>query len=127
MQGEELKPEEEERYEKYLPGKKKESVYLHCVKAIEKSLNFGEMGLPKICGGDWNDGFNKVGINGKGESVWLGFFLYKILADFIPICEERGDIELAEKYKKVNSDLKKALNTNAWDRKVVQKSFYRQW
>ena len=67
----------------------KEDIYHHCLKAIEKSLNFGENGLPKIGSGDWNDGMNRVGNKGKGESVWLGFFLYDVLAKFLPIIEQR--------------------------------------
>ena len=77
----------DERYDKYEQSEKQESIYLHCIRAIEKSFNFGENGLPKIGSGDWNDGFSTVGNKGKGESVWLGFFLYHILDKFIPICE----------------------------------------
>ena len=72
-----------------MPSKQQGSIYEHCIKAIEKSLNFGENGLPKIGSGDWNDGMSTVGNKGKGESVWLGFFLYDILSKFIPIMEER--------------------------------------
>ena len=61
-----------------LPGSSEtaESLYLHCVRAIRHGLRFGPHGLPLIGSGDWNDGMNRVGIQGKGESVWLGFFLY---------------------------------------------------
>ena len=88
----------DERYDKYLESNIKENIYKHCIKAIEKSLNFGENGLPKIGSGDWNDGFSTVGNKGKGESVWLGFFQYAILDRFIPICNKMGDEELAKKY-----------------------------
>ena len=60
---------------------------MHCIRAIEKSLNFGEHGLPKIGSGDWNDGFSNVGPKGRGESVWLGFFQYAVLDKFSKICE----------------------------------------
>lgn len=86
--GEILKDGEEERYDKYLESEKRESIYKHCIRAIEKSFNFGENGLPKIGTGDWNDGFSTVGNKGKGESVWLGFFLYKILDGFIEVCKK---------------------------------------
>ena len=79
----------DERYDLYEETQEKESIYKHCIRAIEKSLNFGEHGLPKIGSGDWNDGMSTVGNKGKGESVWLGFFLYDILNRFIPILEER--------------------------------------
>ena len=104
----------DERYDQYPQSEKQESIYWHCIRAIEKSFNFGENGLPKIGSGDWNDGFSTVGNKGRGESVWLGFFLYNILDEFIPICEmmeqkEREDLEDKEK----NNDLlpKKNVNT----------------
>ena len=80
-----------ERYDLHPPSNQKGSIYEHCIKAIEKSLVFGENGLPKIGSGDWNDGFSNVGPKGKGESVWLGFFLYMILDNFSKICKEVGE------------------------------------
>ena len=65
--------------------------------------------------GDWNDGFSNIGINGKGESVWLGFFLYDILNKFIKICDIRNDNDYSKKYHKIKEELKKNLNTNGWD------------
>ena len=123
LQGKQLQENQDEKYDLYLPSEIKESIYLHAKKAIEKSLNFGENGLPKIGSGDWNDGFSTVGNKGKGESVWLGFFLYSILEKFIPICKEKGDIDLVEKYEKVKQDLKHALNTNAWDGRWYKRAF----
>ena len=73
----------DEKYDRYIPSEIKETIFEHCIRAINKSLNFGENGLPKIGSGDWNDGFSEVGNKGKGESVWLGFFLYTILDRFI--------------------------------------------
>ena len=163
LKGDLLEDGVDERYDLYLPTEKKESIYKHCIRAIEKSLNFGENGLPKIGSGDWNDGFSTVGNKGKGESVWLGFFLYNVLDKFSKICEKYGDkleeglqncndsikeiidsknnnvnennieknIEIinkgklrAEKYKKIMDNLRKNLNTNAWDRKMVQKGIH---
>ena len=71
--------------------------------------------MPKIGSGDWNDGFSNVGTKGKGESVWLGFFLYNILDRFIKILEENGDIDRVERYKKIKQELMRALNTSGWD------------
>ena len=115
IQGEELKVGEDERYEFYPETDQKQSLYIHIIKAIERTLNFGENGLPKIGSGDWNDGFSTVGNKGKGESVWLGFFLYEVLERIIPICKKREDIELAEKYEKIKIELKKKLNNIGWD------------
>ncbi len=126
--GEILKDGEEERYDKYLESEKRESIYKHCIRAIEKSFNFGENGLPKIGTGDWNDGFSTVGNKGKGESVWLGFFLYKILDGFIEVCKRRveegkEDSNLIEKFEKIKLDLKRALNTKGWDGRWFKRVF----
>ena len=123
MQGPMLEPNQDEKYDKYPESREKGSIYEHCIKAIERSLNFGENGLPKIGSGDWNDGFSTVGNKGKGESVWLGFFQYYILNKFIPICHEKGDEELAQKYEKIKMNLKKALNTNGWDGRWYRRAF----
>lgn len=80
-------------------------------------------GLPKIGSGDWNDGLSTVGNEGKGESVWLGFFLYRILEDFIPICIKKGDKELATKYNNIKENVKKSLNSNGWDGHWYKRAF----
>lgn len=113
----------DERYDKYEDSDKEDTIYMHCIKAIEHSLCFGENGLPKIGSGDWNDGFSTVGNKGKGESVWLGFFMYKVLKDFIPICEYKNDLETVKKYEQIMKDLKKALNTNGWDGRWYKRAF----
>ena len=123
LQGELLEDGVDERYDLYLESKEKGSLYEHCIKAIEKSLNFGENGLPKIGSGDWNDGMNTVGNKKRGESVWLGFFLYEVLNRFIPICEEVSDNEKAKKYIEIRDNLKKALNTNGWDGRWFKRAF----
>jgi len=121
--GKDLEDTEYERYDKYLQTQEQESIYNHCIRAIERSLNFGQNGLPKIGSGDWNDGLSNVGPNGKGESVWLGFFLYNILDRFIPICKEKGEINKVEKYERVKETLKKSLNTNGWDGRWFKRAF----
>ena len=123
LKGEVLQEGQDEKYDKYLESEEKGSIYNHCIRAIEKSLNFGENGLPKIGSGDWNDGFSTVGNKGKGESIWLGFFLYDILDNFIPICKEQGDEELAVKYEKIKQDLKRALNTKGWDGRWYKRAY----
>ncbi len=89
LQGAMLESGIDENYDVYEASKEKASIFEHCERALEKSFVFGENNLPKIGSGDWNDGFSKVGNKGKGESVWLGFFLYDILKKWIPICEEK--------------------------------------
>ena len=80
VKGRKLKEDEHDYMDKFKTTKEKESIYHHCMRAINRSLDFEY--FPKIQGGDWNDGMNKVGVKGKGESVWLGFFLYSILIKF---------------------------------------------
>ena len=118
----------DERYDLYLPTEESESIYKHCIRAIEKSLNFGEHGLPKIGSGDWNDGFSTVGNKGKGESVWLAFFLCSVLKKFIKICEyveknQESQEKKSEKYRKIIEELRKSINGNAWDGRWFNRAF----
>lgn len=123
VMGEELPDGVDERYDEYLESQVKENVYTHCIRAIDRSLNFGENGLPKIGSGDWNDGLNTVGNKKKGESIWLGFFIYDILGKFIPICEKRNDNSRANKYKEKRESLKRALNTAGWDGRWFKRAY----
>ena len=75
LKGESLKENEQETYNQFYKTEEQETIYEHCIKAINKSLNFGEEGFSKIGSGDWNDGFSNIGTKGKGESVWLRIFL----------------------------------------------------
>ncbi|HEX7406320.1 MAG TPA: cyclic beta 1-2 glucan synthetase, partial [Candidatus Binatia bacterium] len=89
LEGRAVNPEEDSYYD--LPGRSVESasLYQHGVRAILRGLSFGERGLPLIGSGDWNDGMNIVGAQGKGESVWLGFFLYEVLMRFTEVARMR--------------------------------------
>ena len=126
-----------DKYDLYLPSNKKESIYAHCIRAIEKSLDFGEHGLPKIGSGDWNDGLSNVGPRGRGESVWLGFFQYTVLNRFSEICKiyadkylndkqsiiKQTEEERINKYKSIMDNLKKALNTEGWDGRWYKRAY----
>ncbi|HEU4882187.1 MAG TPA: hypothetical protein VFT45_08080, partial [Longimicrobium sp.] len=100
------------------------SVYEHCCRSIDRSLTRGAHGLPLMGTGDWNDGMNRVGREGRGESVWLGFFLHGILDDFIPIVDGRGDAERAEKYRAYRASLGEALNEGGWDGGWYRRAYY---
>ena len=89
LQGDILADGVDERYDKYIESKEQATIFEHCEKAIQKSLRFGENGLPLIGSGDWNDGFNTVGNKGKGESIWLGFFMYSILDRWTKVIQEK--------------------------------------
>ena len=92
------------------------SLYDHCTRAIDRVLTlFSPRGLPLIGGGDWNDGLSAVGLDMKGESVWLGHFLHRILLDFSAIALDRGDESRAKGYTSRATPLKDAINRLAWD------------
>ena len=123
IEGEKLENEEIEKYDVHKESNIKENIYRHCIKAIEYGLKFGEHGLPLIGSGDWNDSLNNVGVKKKGESIWLGFFLYSVLKDFLPICQYKNDEEKVKKYTKIMEELKKRLNTNGWDGRWYKRAF----
>lgn len=91
-----------------------ESVYTHCKKAIIHT-QLGKHGIPLMGTGDWNDGMDKIGVGGRGESIWLGWFLYAILEKFIPICYHENDVEFANEQEKVKEQLLKHIEEYAWD------------
>ncbi len=101
-----------------------EPLFLHCCRALDRSLSTGSHGLPLIGSGDWNDGMNRVGRTGGGESVWLGFFLYDILRRFIPLCEERTEMERVDRYRTHLEHLERALNDAGWDGQWYRRAFY---
>ena len=119
-----LKIEQEDSY--YTPEISSESatLYEHCARAIDHSLNTGEHGLPLMGGGDWNDGMNRVGHLGKGESVWLGWFLISNLSNFVKIAEGRGDNSRSEKWLGHMEKLKKSIEEKAWDGKWYRRAYY---
>ena len=115
LNGEVLSEFEEEKYNLYYATNFKETLFKHCIKSIDCALNKGIEPFPKIGVGDWNDGFSKIGVKGKGQSIWLGFFLYDILNRFIPICKQKNRNDLVETYTKAKDILKRNLNTKGWD------------
>ncbi|MDX1638635.1 MAG: glucoamylase family protein [Balneolaceae bacterium] len=115
---------EDEAYLVPEPSGESGTLYEHCCRAIDRSLTNGDHGLPLIGTGDWNDGMNRVGEKGKGESVWLGFFLYKILGEFIPTTRKRKDRDRTEKYRDYRVQLKKHLNSEGWDGAWYRRAFY---
>jgi cellobiose phosphorylase len=115
LEGRPLNPEDESYYD--LPGRSDvtATLYQHCVQAIRHGLVYGEHGLPLIGSGDWNDGMNRVGILGKGESVWLGFFLCEVLRQFAVLARRYGDEEFARFCEAEGKRLAESLDQHAWD------------
>jgi len=99
------------------------SLFEHCVRAIDKGLTAGAHGLPFIGSGDWNDGMNRVGREGRGESVWLGFFLYVVLGEFAPLCQARGDLARAQRYRAETRRLATMLE-QSWDGEWFRRAYY---
>jgi cellobiose phosphorylase len=100
----------------YDDEKKQDTLFNHCVAAIERVLKrLSKRGLPLIGAGDWNDGLSAVGLDMKGESIWLAEFFYLILTRFSEVCEKTGKHKLAKRYSSKAKKLRKAFNKNSWD------------
>ncbi len=109
-----------------LPGQSEQTatLYEHCVRAITKGITHGEHGLPLIGTGDWNDGMNMVGAQGKGESVWLGFFLYDVLIEFAKIANMRGDRPFVERCNDEAAQLKVNIEKHGWDGGWYRRAYF---
>jgi cyclic beta-1,2-glucan synthetase len=103
----------------------RDSLYRHCVRAIERGMSLrGERGLPLIGTGDWNDGMNRVGQAGKGESVWLAFFLYDVLMRFSAVARLHDDAGFAEQCLVDAEALRIAIEAHAWDGAWYRRAWY---
>jgi cyclic beta-1,2-glucan synthetase len=123
IEGRQLNVGEESYYDLPIQSGKSGKLYEHCVQAI-KHVSFGERGLPLIGTGDWNDGFDKVGKDGKGESVWMAFFLYKILIQFEKIARLHKDTLFADECIKEAQLLKDNIDKNAWDGQWYKRAWF---
>ena len=125
VSGDELSDYETEKGIVFSYTEKTESLFEHCIKSLELSMNsLGSHNLPLMGGGDWNDGMNKVGIKGKGESVWLGFFLYNTIDNFLDEIKKTKHTIDFDKYEKFIDNLKDSLNKEAWDGNYYLRAFY---
>ena len=119
-----LEAGEAERYDQYPTTAEVFTLYEHCRRALEKGTTTGAHGLPLMGSGDWNDGMNRVGIEGRGESVWLGWFLCATLTRFAELCDGRGNKEQAATYLQRAGDLSNAIEANAWDGAWYRRAYY---
>jgi cyclic beta-1,2-glucan synthetase len=115
LEGRLLRDDEESYYDFAAPSARTETLYEHCKHAIEHGLRFGSHGLPLIGSGDWNDGFNRIGQQGKGESVWLAFFLIDVMHRFAPIARERNDADFEKRCADESNSIAARIDENAWD------------
>ena len=124
LEGRPVSDGEESYYD--LPTQSGEVVdlYEHCARAIRHGLNFGVHGLPLMGSGDWNDGMNNVGLHGKGESVWLAFFLYQVLTKFAEIADLRNDAPFAERCRTEAVTLARNIEDNAWDGEWYRRAYF---
>ncbi len=124
LEGRAVKPEEDSYYD--LPGRSETTgtLYDHCVQAIMAGLKRGEHGLPLIGSGDWNDGMNLVGERGRGESVWLGFFLHQVLMRFAELASRRGDAPFSEHCQSEAVLLRQSIEQNGWDGDWYRRAYF---
>ena len=115
LEGRALKGEEASYYDLPKQSELVTSLYDHCVRAVEHGIHFGVHGLPLMGTGDWNDGMNLVGAGGKGESVWLGFFLYAVLKQFGELALRQEDMYFAERCLSESTRLRDAIEQSSWD------------
>ncbi len=124
LEGRLLAQEEESYYELNHQSYETASLYEHCVRSIKHGLRFGSHGLPLMGTGDWNDGMDRVGKHGKGESIWLAFFLYDVLIKFIPIAQHQNDAEFAAQCELEAKALKENIEKNGWDGEWYKRAYF---
>ena len=115
---------EAERYFLPAPAHRPRALYDHCVLALSTAFATGRHGLPLIGTGDWNDGMNRVGAGGEGESVWLGWFLHTTLDQFLPIAEARGDVAFVAAGRSQQERLLAALESDGWDGQWYRRGYF---
>jgi cyclic beta-1,2-glucan synthetase len=120
----ELRPGEDEAFLAPEDSGISASLWEHCCRAVDRSLASGVHGLPLFGTGDWNDGMNRVGREGRGESVWLGFFQFAILGDMAELARQRGDAGRARRYSAHRRALREALEAEAWDGDWYRRGWY---
>jgi cellobiose phosphorylase len=124
IRGRPVNPEEDSYYD--LPGRSEETVslYDHCVRAIKRGFRFGEHGLPVMGSGDWNDGMNMVGREGKGESVWLAFFMCEVLGRFSWIAKARNDQDFSKLCESEADRLRRSIEKYGWDGQWYRRAYF---
>jgi cyclic beta-1,2-glucan synthetase len=124
LEGRPLNVEEDSYYDLPALSEEKAPLYEHCVRAILRGLTMGEHGLPLMGSGDWNDGMNKVGEHGKGESIWLGFFLYEVLTRFAEVARIRGDVPFAERCLSEAARVRENIEQHGWDGEWYRRAYF---
>ena len=126
LRGAPVPPEREDVYETPTVGESA-SLFEHGARAIDHSLQTlgaGRHGLPLMGTGDWNDGMNRVGFEGRGESVWLGWFLCRVIDDYAPLAERRGEFARLQRWRQARHALATALERAGWDGRWYRRAFF---
>ncbi|MFZ2170008.1 MAG: glucoamylase family protein [Methylococcaceae bacterium] len=124
LEGPALGPEQDDAYYEPAQAMEQASLFEHCARALDLSLETGAHGLSLMGSGDWNDGMNRVGHLGKGESVWLSWFLIATLGEFATVAQARGDNERAIRWREHANQLKSAVESEAWDGAWYRRAFF---
>ena len=124
LEGKPIPDGREDLYYEPAVSKQTATLFEHCARALDHSLKLGQHGLPLMGTGDWNDGMNRIGQDGKGESVWLAWFLHATLWEFAKIAQARGEHERAEKWRLHVGDLKTAVERQAWEGEWYARAFF---
>jgi cyclic beta-1,2-glucan synthetase len=124
VEGDLLPPESEAMYFEPAISDEKVTVYEHCARALDVSMAIGQHGLPLMGGGDWNDGMNRVGAEGRGESIWLAWFLCAALREFAPVAAQRGELERARAWSDHADRLQTAVEHEAWDGAWYRRAYF---
>jgi cyclic beta-1,2-glucan synthetase len=119
-----LEPSEHEVYERPAVSSESATVYEHCVRALNKACTIGAHGLPLIGTGDWNDGMNRVGVEGRGESIWLAWFLVSTLRAFAEIAEARSDHAVARGFRQRATEYVAAVEAHGWDGEWYRRAYF---
>jgi cyclic beta-1,2-glucan synthetase len=119
-----LKHDQEEEYVRPEVSEQTGTLFEHCARAIDVSLDVGVHGLPLIGTCDWNDGFSKVGAEGKGESTWLAWFILEFIDEFAALADQRGEGERAKTYRLHAEKLRASVEQNAWDGEWYIRAFF---
>jgi cyclic beta-1,2-glucan synthetase len=124
LEGRPVKEEEEAYYERPVISEQRASVYEHCLRALRRARRWGVHGLPLMGCGDWNDGMNRIGAQGKGESVWLAFFLHDAAKQFARVAAMRNDAGVVKECQEIQAHLATHIEANAWDGQWYRRAYF---
>ncbi len=124
LEGPALAEGQQESYFEPRVSQTQATLFEHCARALDRSLAVGSHGLPLMGAGDWNDGMNRVGLHGRGESVWLGWFLHTVLWEFAKVAVQRGERARAETWRLHVSALKAAIERDGWDGEWYRRAYF---